>query len=124
MLIHGPWIVYCGLIFWLSHQPSLPGTPGGDKIAHFIAYFIMGGLFLRALALSFRWKRRALVLMAAVIGSLYGVSDEFHQSFIPGRFAALDDVVADMMGSIFGAVCTSWFYVLDQGGRWSFRFMR
>ena len=84
----------------------------------------MGGLFLRALALSFRWKRRALVLMAAVIGSLYGVSDEFHQSFIPGRFAALDDVVADMMGSIFGAVCTSWFYVLDQGGRWSFRFMR
>ena len=124
MTIHGPWIIYCGLIFWLSHQPTLPGTPGGDKVAHVIAYFIMGGLFYRAMALSSDWDKRKLILFAALAASLYGLSDEYHQSFIPGRFAMLDDVVADSIGSILGALCSSLLYVRSQANQWRFRFMR
>ena len=58
MLIHGPWIVYCGLIFWLSNQPSLPGTPGRQN-GSLIAYFIWA-LFFAGVRIVFRWERRAL----------------------------------------------------------------
>ena len=84
----------------------------------------MGGLFFRGLALSSRWEMKKLVLVAIILGSLYGVSDEYHQSFIPGRFAMLDDVVADVVGSVLGALLGSWLYIQGQDRRWRFRFMR
>ena len=122
--LYGPVLGYCLFIFTLSNQPSLPATPGGDLVAHFAAYTLMGGLFFRAIAFSSNWTRTKVFLWAAIAGTLYGLSDEFHQSFIPGRFATLEDCVADALGSVFGAICGLIVYRRAQDGAWRFLFGR
>lgn len=90
----------CAIIFWLSNQPSLPmpivfGMQ--DKIHHFIAYFVLGILTWR----NFRHfvTPSALAAATVVFCSLYGISDEWHQSFIIGRDAEMLDWVADTIGA-------------------------
>jgi hypothetical protein len=68
-------------------NPNLTRLPGdiSDKSGHSIGYAMLGGLILRALAggrlRGVTWKRG---LLAIVLATLYGVSDEFHQLFVPG----------------------------------------
>jgi len=99
-----PALLYAALIFYLSAQPGLPAVPvaGFDKIEHLGAYAVLGALLARALMGYGVARRRALVL-AVLLGALYGVSDEVHQSFVPTRSADWRDVVADLLGSSFGA---------------------
>ena len=97
-----PVIAYAGFIYYLSDQPQLPMPPGGDKTAHVGAYTILGFLLAHALAPG---RPAAYRTVAAAVGaSLYGISDEWHQSFVPGRDASLADILADMVGAILGAV--------------------
>lgn len=112
--LFGTPIAYCGLIFWLSDQPTLPSTPGGDKVAHFGAYLVMGFLFVRAVGGATRWPTRVMYFVAAVGAALYGLSDEFHQSFVPGRTAAIDDAIADAIGAFTGA---AWIFVRARSRR-------
>lgn len=91
--------------FAISHQPkvSIP-FDAPDYFAHGVAYAGLGFLLARALA----WGRLRdmtwrLALLATVLGALYGVTDEFHQSFIPGRHASVSDLVADAIGACVGA---------------------
>ena len=100
----GPPLLYCGLIFFISHQPQLPDTPGGDKLAHVLAYLVMGGLFFRAGAGATRWTPRVVFGIATILAALYGVSDEWHQSFVPGRDPSVADVLADTVGGALGAL--------------------
>ena len=97
-----PVIGYAALIYMLSDQPKLPSTPGGDKTAHLVAYAGLGFLLARAMGpgvrAGFRW------LGAFVGGTLYGLSDEWHQSFVPGRHASVDDFVADAAGAAIGGL--------------------
>ena len=92
---------YAGLIFFLSSQSSFP-VPKGiftfDKVIHFVEYGVLAFLVARALR---PWPAAAVV--AAILSSLYGLSDEFHQSFVPGRSSDGYDVVADVIGSALGA---------------------
>ena len=93
---------YCALIYWLSSQPSLPIAPlfsWQDKVHHFSAYAIMSILAWRA----FRHlsKSPGLTLIAAVVFcSLFGLSDEWHQSYVPGRTADAWDWLADTLGAL------------------------
>lgn len=94
-------------IFVLSAQPSVPlpkGVFGADKIAHFIAY----GVLSAAIALwpgRSAWRERPLAVTLAVIAiaALYGATDEFHQSFVPGRDMSAYDWLADLVGAVLGA---------------------
>ncbi|MCQ8104877.1 VanZ family protein [Methylomonas sp. SURF-2] len=92
---------YCGLIYWLSNQQSLPVPPlfeFQDKVMHFGAYFVMG-IFswrcFRHLGLS----GRRLALVGFLFCSAYGISDEWHQSFVPGRSSSGWDWLADSLGA-------------------------
>lgn len=91
--------------FYASHQSAV-GIPLGapDYVAHGVAYAVLGGLYVRALAAGrlpeMRWS---LVPLAGLFGALYGLSDEFHQSFIPGRHASVSDLIADTVGALAGA---------------------
>ena len=93
------------LIFAASSIPNLRNLPGGisDKSGHSIGYAMLAGVFLRALAggrlRGVTWKRG---LLAIVLATLYGVSDEFHQLFVPGRSADPYDVLADCVGATIG----------------------
>ena len=91
-----------GLIFFVSSLPDPGGVPGGisDKTAHFLVYGALGAALMRALA-GGRSAAMTLprILAAVVLGTLYGVSDEIHQYFVPPRTPDLLDVAADSAGS-------------------------
>lgn len=122
---------WMALIFSFSHQPPSisdaqsggvtalfqPLFPGVDpdtlthsirKIAHFTLYAVLGGLLVWTL---FPFTRRA-PLYATFVSLLFALSDEFHQSFIPGRSAELTDVLIDTTGAATGALII--FFVLQK----------
>ena len=75
------------------------------KCAHLTEYAILGALLCRALRLGHSNLRHAGVL-AFVIAAAYAALDEFHQSFIPSRTGAAQDVAIDCAGALTGlALC-------------------
>lgn len=106
-----PMLAVMGIIFTLSHQSGdqldLPQIPFLDKIGHFALYGLLSLTVLFVPSRDLRQKRPKEVAAAAVLLCLlFGISDEFHQSFIPGRYASLTDIAADVSGSV--AVCLLW----------------
>ncbi|HID37427.1 MAG TPA: VanZ family protein [Ghiorsea sp.] len=102
---------YCGFIFMLSHQPSLPAPMlflHQDKLIHATAYAIMALLAWRVF-LNTNQSRYMVALISILFCSLYGVSDEFHQSFIDGRDADVWDWLADTIGASLMVFVLMWF---------------
>jgi VanZ family protein len=113
-----PMILVMGTIFLLSHQPGdaldLPSIPGLDKAGHFGIY----GLLAASVVLAHRSGSRKnnpwrVCLATLAVCLVYGISDEFHQSFIPGRFVSGADVLADMAGAV--TVLSGWMISLKKG---------
>jgi VanZ family protein len=111
-----PALLWFALIFILSSQPSLP-SPGriGDKQAHAFTYGVLAILCLMGLT---GWRSRrvagASLLAAFAIAVVYGVSDEIHQSFVPGRTPDVDDVIADAVGAAC-ALTATWGWAILVG---------
>ena len=101
-----PLIAYCAFIYYQSSHPppeELPSFNFSDKMLHFAAYAVMGVLFYRAYhTLPIKKELNWLVLLSMISASLYGVSDEIHQSFVPERDGSITDVIADILGAICG----------------------
>ena len=107
LYLWGPVIVYMAVIFFVSSLHEAPLPEGmSDKSAHWLGYTGFGVTIVRALAggLGRRIAVRTAIL-AVLIAVAYGVSDEFHQMFVPGRSAELADLGADARGAIAGAAC-------------------
>lgn len=92
-------LAVAALIFIASSRPHIPGpaVPSIDKMAHFAVFGLLATAIVR---LGTGWRA---VLMAVVLASGYGVFDEWHQSFTPGRTVEVGDWVADTMGAIVAA---------------------
>jgi len=105
-----PPLLFAGLIFFLSSRSSLPApaVSGFDKLAHLCEYGAFGLLLARGLG-GYGMTTRIAVALAAVVASAYGVSDELHQSFVPGRSVEVLDWLADTIGGALGAACWSWW---------------
>ncbi len=73
------------------------------KIAHFSIYTAVGFLLMGLLS-TYKIKNKWKVIVTVVVGVLYAVSDEFHQSFSPGRTPKLTDVYIDTLGVILGMI--------------------
>jgi VanZ family protein len=102
----GPVVLYCALIFGLSSVSSVPALPGGmtDKMAHTILYSGLGLLVARAMAGGLgRPVPLRVVVAVLAFAALYGLSDEFHQLFVPHREFDLKDMAADAAGGGIGA---------------------
>lgn len=101
-----PVLIYCFLIYVQSSHPApqnLPDYPFMDKLLHFACFALLGALFLRAFNTTPIKHNLTLVLILSVLlSSLYGISDEIHQHFVPFRTADPLDVLADILGSIAG----------------------
>jgi len=97
---------WAGVLFYLSSQPSID-TPdlftGQDKLFHLIAYGLLGFLAMGAMRLPATGYRQGQAWTVAVLVALYGVSDEIHQHFVPGRTVEVYDVLADALGGLLGA---------------------
>jgi VanZ family protein len=95
-------------IFIQSAFPSVddvPQWPFFDKVLHFSAYGLLGFLLLRALlTLPGSISLRNFIVFNIIIVSLYGLSDEIHQAFVPSRQASWADWVADVLGGICGTL--------------------
>lgn len=107
IVLWGPVLFVMGLIFFASSLSDPGAPPGGmsDKAAHFLIYGALGGALLRALAGGRPAAMTArLVLAATALATLYGVSDEIHQYFVPPRTPDALDVAADAAGALAGAV--------------------
>ena len=103
-----PLILYAIIIFYISSLSRLPDTGWDirflDKLAHAVEYFIFGLLAIRAFTSQSTGAGPGRTYAWAVLFSLlYGLSDEFHQRFVPGRSADPVDLLADGIG-IFLAV--------------------
>jgi VanZ family protein len=100
-----PVVLYMGFIFVLSSITETPALPeGADKNLHALLYFGLGILLMRALSGAVRARVTLSTAVAAtVIAGLYGVSDEFHQFFVPPRQMEALDVAADTIGAAAAA---------------------
>lgn len=72
------------------------------KCAHFTEYFILYMLLYNALKENFSFKKALLFSIIGVF--LYASSDEFHQSFVPGRGPSFRDVCIDTSGGLLALV--------------------
>ena len=115
-----PVALYAGAIFYLSSQshpeeqlPSFLLKDVSDKVLHAVEYAVLGGLCYRA----FRWGASGQVashafLFAIVTASLYGMTDEGHQFFVPFRESSWQDWLADTAGAAIGAL--SWRFIRSE----------
>lgn len=114
-------MVWGGVLFTLSSQSTLPAGPEipyQDKVMHFL--YFSGGGFCFALALfhgqaplkpRLRWW-----LAGALFGALVGITDEYHQTFTPGRSGNdVGDWLADWTGAGAGALLA---WALTAWSRW------
>jgi VanZ family protein len=109
LLLWAPVVAYMALIFYLSslHQAPLPQGMS-DKAGHSLGYVGLGFLVTRAIAGGV--PRRITLkqaLLAIVVTTAYGATDEYHQRFVAGRSAELADLYADGAGAC-AAAALSW----------------
>ena len=104
-------LAWMAVLFYLSHQPNLDTPmlfPGQDKLFHAFAYGVLGFLLLGSRAPAPDGFTELQIRSSILIASLYGISDEFHQYFIPGRSTDAWDWVADTLGAVIAVSLLAW----------------
>ena len=108
------------MLFGFSSLSTLPSPPGDFSFydVHIAAYAGLGAITARATLREAQGRLERsrgatgkgvrdvswrAVLGAIVISSFYGVTDEYHQRFVPGRSFDVLDMLADAIGSVVGA---------------------
>jgi len=112
-------VLWCAASWTLSSKSDPEDYVGvhlhlNDKVEHLIEYGTGG--FLAAGA--FGVVRRMRPWMAGTLFCvLWGVSDEIHQSFVPGRDSSGMDLAADAVGATLGALASTWLLFRAQDAR-------
>lgn len=99
----GPVLAYMAIIFFASAQPDMPlegKTSISDKAIHAAAYFGLTMLAYRGALIVSLGSRLSALAQAIFVSLLYGLWDEAHQFFVPGRNAELNDWLADATGTL------------------------
>jgi len=123
---------WLGLIYFLSARTGSEAADAisplfwlgtlVDEIAHLVLY---GGLATLLLLGFWSWRSEGYgefrwVWLAASLALFYGLTDEYHQTFVPGRSASLKDILIDGAGAMASALV--WFYLVTHWTRWTRRF--
>jgi VanZ family protein len=99
------------VIFYFTSLTQPPRPLGVEYTpAHAVGYLGLAVVVVRALAgglpARIGWSTAAAAL-AISVG--YGVTDEIHQMFVPGRTSDVGDLLADAAGASIGTVlCWAW----------------
>lgn len=100
-----PTLVWLVVIFLFSNHPTISTSVVNwqdfiiKKAAHFIEYFILSFLVFRSLNRTTRLAKSKIVIVSLLFSILYALTDEYHQSFIPGRDPHIRDVFIDTFGA-------------------------
>jgi len=101
-----------GVIFYAGGVPGSdipPLFPYQDVVYHFTIYLLLAFSFARALSRTNTDISILKVFIFTVVFVLfYGISDEFHQSFVPNRSVSGFDVFIDTLGGFSGAIIFPW----------------
>ncbi len=103
------------IIFVQSSFPSitLPGTEffETDKLVHMLLYGFLASLIYISLIHqnNFPNLSQSPIAWTIILTSLYGASDEFHQTFVPNRSGEFPDLFADVIGIIIAACVIKYF---------------
>ena len=84
------------------------------KCGHLTEYFILSMLILRGIRAGQKGLYLRWVLVTILIVAGYAALDEYHQSFVPGRTAAVGDVLIDTTGGIAAQIVASLFVLLGK----------
>ncbi|MBI5050668.1 MAG: VanZ family protein [Nitrospirae bacterium] len=101
-------ISYMAAIFFVSSFSfsELPPLPeNSDKLIHAVIYLILAVVIYGSLRKS--GVNKWLFILSFLLASVYGISDEIHQLFVPGRNATVGDVLADSFGAFLGSYLAS-----------------
>lgn len=112
-----PVAAYSGIIFTISSFSKVPNALGAvnfDKLWHVAEYMPFGFFLTRGIAKQWSFARSVLWILVLTGVVLFGISDEYHQSFVPGRYSSLLDIVADAIGGMMG--CAVYFWLDKAGG--------
>lgn len=120
----GPAILFMVVIFSFSSVPSdeMPNFGLVDFIikkgGHALGYGLLALTYLHGLQgkHSGQSKIRQTMLIAWALSVLYSATDEFHQSFIPGRHPAVTDVMIDSVGAAV-ALLLAYRYFANKSGQ-------
>jgi VanZ family protein len=110
LLLWSPVVLLLAFEFYLSSQSALPSVPlfGGipqfDKVLHAGTFFLVGLLAVRAARFLEEWTPRRTAWTLLPVGLGWGLLDEFHQSFVPGRSVEAGDVAADVAGVLLAVL--------------------
>jgi len=104
-------LTYMSIIFFLS-SISYPPQPLPLKfyapvIEHIIEYAILGFLLSVAIKPKNEKMQRWAIFWAIMIATIYGITDEIHQLFVPGRTASVFDASLDCIGAVIGSLFKS-----------------
>ena len=115
ILLRFPAIFVMGVSWYLSSQERLymPDFQNSDKLVHFVCFGFLAfcwTLWFSNESWKIKSKRSVLlrnvlllrILIVVAIVSIYGIIDEIHQSFVPGRFCSVFDWIADTLGAGMG----------------------
>ncbi len=116
--LNRPWVAviavvaWMGLIFGLSARSTVPIPPGFSAhltsiAGHFSVYLVLAVLLYWALTFVMQ-AGTSRYLTAWGLAVLYGVSDEWHQSFVPGRTPDVFDIATDAVGAAVGLLIVWW----------------
>jgi len=109
-----PAILIMIAIFTLS---SLPGDDSllntfefSDKIKHILAYFVLGITYCMCISHK-NWLARPIFwcVIVVVLCAIFGISDEYHQSFVLGRSG---NDLGDLMANFIGGLVSVFLYLL------------
>lgn len=107
-----PAVVWAATLLLVGAQSGLKppdlylSIPMQDKVFHFLAYSVLGGLAGWGRYMAGRRPTRAWPVLFVV--GLVGACDELHQSTVGGRSAELADWMADAMGAVLAFALVSW----------------
>jgi VanZ family protein len=104
--VYIPLTVYWLILFLLTSLPSskLPDAKLNDKIEHSLAFAILAVL----LSLAFHFQKKIKILYSkpffstVLLIAVYGMLDELHQLYVPGRYCDINDWIADVLGGLVG----------------------
>ena len=101
-----PPVALMAFIFFLSAQPDFSTGEGplhviARKLGHAAVFALLCFLWWRALRPSVRADRAPILALVATLA--YAITDEYHQTFVPGRQGAVSDVAIDLAGAVIAA---------------------
>ncbi|MBS3093296.1 VanZ family protein [Candidatus Pacearchaeota archaeon] len=94
-------------IFYMSSQ-TFQGGGGKGYLSYIYHFFVFFTLAFFLLLSSIKGKlNKEIFFISLLLAILYGMSDEVHQAFVPGRSSDYKDVLMDSVGIMAAAVIYS-----------------